>query len=171
MSRACAVSTLSRRQRQCNRVAEHRRPRGFSLSGRRASARWLDPRRLFGAGAVLARAHDGGVGHHELVVSVARQGLEYPCEHAAFTPSPVATVRSPPVPVSPRQITPGDGRAHFCRRIPLRLGGVAIRYSTAPAPKCGTMLLGQLHERVLKRGRRSRSCRSAAYSRLSRSIG
>src|SRR5690606_32202951 len=85
---------------------------GSSSSGRRASARWPGPRRLFlSAGTVLVRADDGGVEHHELVVSLARQGLEHPCKHAAFTPSPVAPVGGLPVPVPLRQITPGNAGA------------------------------------------------------------
>lgn len=52
------------------------------------------------------RPYDGGVDHVELVADIARQELENPCRHAAFSPSTIAPVGRSPAPVAFRQITP-----------------------------------------------------------------
>ena len=58
------------------------------------------------AGAVLVRAHDGGVDHHVFVVGIARQQLENALENAALRPPAEALVDDLPVAETLGQIAP-----------------------------------------------------------------
>jgi hypothetical protein len=66
---------------------------------------------FFGAGAMLASAHDSGVNHHVLVVVIAGQEPDNPRENAALGPSVEALIDDLPVAKAFGQIAPRDASA------------------------------------------------------------